>query len=294
MEKVDSFKIDHMRLVPGIYIARTDAVGNDVVTTFDIRVKRPNFEDAMTPEVSHTIEHLGAAYLRNHPTFKDLTVYFGPMGCLTGFYLILKGNYVNTMKPVVDVVLSMMKFIVDYDGNMESMGFDAESCGNYTLNDLSGAKTVAANFIVLDETFGALKFEYPTAENSPGIMTSTQIFGDDKLNRELKRARTMRQDVRLDYEETAAECNSYNKMTLAAVIEETEQHPQESFFDEPILPADSTLDVEECGDANGFVAKLDSEDSNFVAKPKQQTKPEKTKKATKKRKEPALEHSVLF
>ena len=212
-----------MRLVPGVYIARTDVVGNDVVTTFDIRVKRPNFEDAMTPAVAHTIEHCGAMYLRNHPVWAERVVYFGPMGCLTGFYLILKGNYANTMKPVVDLVLSMMQFIVDYRGNAESMGFDAESCGNYTLVDLDGAQNVAANFIVLDEALGALKFEYPTKENSPGIATSTQVFGDDRVNKDLKRARKMRQDVEADYDTQI----SSHSMSLLYIIDnvETDERP---------------------------------------------------------------------
>ena len=152
-------KIDYMRLMPGIYVNKTDVVGNEAVTTFDIRLKRPNFEDAMSSEVSHTIERCGLSFLHNHPFWADKVIYFGPSGCLTGFNLILKGNYVNTMKPVIDLVFSMMKFIVDYKGNAESLGFDAESCGNYTLDELEGAKAVCANFLVLDEALNALLFE---------------------------------------------------------------------------------------------------------------------------------------
>ena len=214
-------KIDHMRLMPGIYVNKTDVVGNEAVTTFDIRLKRPNFEDAMSSEVSHTIERCGLSFLRNHPFWADKVIYFGPSGCLTGFNLILKGNYVNTMKPVIDLVFSMMKFIVDYKGNVVSLGFDAESCGNYTLNDLEGAKTVCANFLVLDEALNALLFEYPTAENNPSIMTSTQAFGDDKVNRDLKRARTMKKDVNVDYEAEKAESKTYRELSTKITQQES-------------------------------------------------------------------------
>ena len=206
--------------MPGIYVNKTDVVGNEAVTTFDIRLKRPNFEDAMSSEVSHTIERCGLSFLHNHPFWADKVIYFGPSGCLTGFNLILKGNYVNTMKPVIDLVFSMMKFIVDYKGNAESLGFDAESCGNYTLNDLEGAKTVCANFLVLDEALNALLFEYPTAENNPSIMTSTQAFGDDKVNRDLKRARTMKKDVNVDYEAEKAESKTYREFSTKITQQE--------------------------------------------------------------------------
>ena len=199
MIHTNSAKVDHMRLVPGIYVSNSYVMGSETLTTFDIRVKRPNFEDAMSPEISHTIEHFGRYFLHKHPVFGERIVYFGPMGSLTGFTLILNGNYVNTMKPVIDLVLSMMKFIVDYNGNAESIGFDAESCGNYKLYDITGAKTVCANFIVFDEAFDTLMFEYPTAEKNPSIATSTRIFNDDKINRELKISRTKRQPVDVDY-----------------------------------------------------------------------------------------------
>ena len=214
-------KIDHMRLMPGIYVNKTDVVGNEAVTTFDIRLKRPNFEDAMSSDVSHTIERCGLSFLHKHPFWADKVIYFGPSGCLTGFNLILKGNYVNTMKPVIDLVFSMMKFIVDYKGNAESLGFDAESCGNYTLNDLEGAKTVCANFLVLDEALNALLFEYPTAENNPSIMTSTQAFGDDKVNRDLKRARTMKKDVNVDYDAEKAESKTYREFSTKITQQES-------------------------------------------------------------------------
>ena len=110
MENIASFKVDHMRLVPGIYVSRVDDVNGTEVTTYDIRLKRPNFEDAMTPEVSHTIEHFGAMYLRNHPQHKDNIIGWFPMGCLTGFYLVYKGRLEK--EAIAELILSMMKFIV--------------------------------------------------------------------------------------------------------------------------------------------------------------------------------------
>lgn len=212
---VASFKVDHMRLVPGVYISRQETFGDEMfLTTFDIRVKRPNFEPAMSPEESHTIEHIGAVFLRNVPEHKDHIVYFGPFGCLTGFALVYKSeDKIVTgdaqFREIVRLILAMMRYIVTYGGTMESVGFDAESCGNYSLNDLSGAKNVCANFLTLDEALGSLKFEYPTAANSPEIATSTSVNGDDKLNKDLVRARKSRQEVAVDYNEVSRDVNSY-------------------------------------------------------------------------------------
>ena len=93
MEKITSFTIDHLKLLPGLYVSRKDHAGDSVITTFDIRMTRPNYEPVMNTAEIHTIEHLGATYLRNHPTMKDHVLYFGPMGCRTGFYLLLTGDY---------------------------------------------------------------------------------------------------------------------------------------------------------------------------------------------------------
>lgn len=202
MDLIDSFKVDHMRLLPGIYISRVDETsGDDLLITYDIRLRRPNFEDALTPEVMHTLEHFGSMFLRNHPEHSSHIIYFGPMGCQTGMYLIYKwtSDQKPSMKIISSLVLSMMKFIVMYSGNMPSMGFDPESCGNYSLNDLGTAKTVAANFLTLDDAFGTLMFEYPNDENSAGIETSTQIFGNDKINKVLNNCRQIRQNVQIDY-----------------------------------------------------------------------------------------------
>ena len=307
-------KIDYMRLMPGIYVNNTDVVGNEAVTTFDIRLKRPNFEDAMSSEVSHTIERCGLSFLRNHPFWADKVIYFGPSGCLTGFNLILKGNYVNTMKPVIDLVFSMMKFIVDYKGNAESLGFDAESCGNYTLNDLEGAKTVCANFLVLDEALNALLFEYPTAENNPSIMTSTQAFGDDKVNRDLKRARTMKKDVNVDYEAEKAESKTYRefstkitqqeststtaaehpriikeKMTLKKLLKECleEENEIKTFINvvEKIKDASTLID-------NIISSSKEQEDDDLPLKPTTVNKKSSSKRTSKKKSD--IKHNDLF
>ena len=307
-------KIDHMRLMPGIYVNKTDVIGNEAVTTFDIRLKRPNFEDAMSSEVSHTIERCGLSFLHNHPFWTDKVIYFGPSGCLTGFNLILKGNYVNTMKPVIDLVFSMMKFIVDYKGNVESLGFDAESCGNYTLNDLEGAKTVCANFLVLDEALNALLFEYPTAENNPSIMTSTQAFGDDKVNRDLKRARTMKKDVNVDYEAEKAESKTYRefstkitqqeststtaaehpriikeKMTLKKLLKECleEENEIKTFINvvEKIKDASTLID-------NIISSSKEQEDGDLQLKPTTVNKKSSSKRTSKKKS--VIKHNDLF
>ena len=307
-------KIDHMRLMPGIYVNKTDVVGNEAVTTFDIRLKRPNFEDAMSSEVSHTIERCGLSFFHNHPFWADKVIYFGPSGCLTGFNLILKGNYVNTMKPVIDLVFSMMKFIVDYKGNAESLGFDAESCGNYTLNDLEGAKTVCANFLVLDEALNALLFEYPTAENNPSIMTSTQAFGDDKVNRDLKRARTMKKDVNVDYEAEKAESKTYRefstkitqqeltsttaaehpriikeKMTLKKLLKECleEENEIKTFINvvEKIKDASTLID-------NIISSSKEQEDDDLPLKPTTVNKKSSSKRTSKKKSD--IKHNDLF
>jgi S-ribosylhomocysteine lyase len=217
MEKIANFTVDHMRLVPGIYVSRVDNINGTEVTTYDIRLKRPNFEDAMSPEVSHTIEHFGAMYLRNHPQHKDNIIGWFPMGCLTGFYLIYKGRLPK--EAIAELILSMMKFIVDYKGNLPSMGFDPVSCGNYKLNDLFMAQTTAANFLVLNDTFDTLKFEYPTAENSPEIMISSKINGEDEFKRATREAQRVSRPVKANYEEVVS-----LKCGPTAVVNKTISH----------------------------------------------------------------------
>lgn len=127
MEKIASFTIDHLKLLPGVYVSRKDKVGQQVITTFDIRMTRPNFEPVLNTAEVHTIEHLGATFLRNDSEFKDKTIYFGPMGCRTGFYMVLAGDYDS--KDVVELVTRMFIFMKDFEGDVP--GACAKDCGNY-------------------------------------------------------------------------------------------------------------------------------------------------------------------
>ena len=115
MEKITSFTIDHIRLKPGIYVSRKDPAGSETVTTFDIRMTSPNDEPVMNTAEVHTIEHLGATFLRNHPVYKDRVLYFGPMGCRTGFYLLLVGDY--TSEDILPLIREMYEFIRDFRGD---------------------------------------------------------------------------------------------------------------------------------------------------------------------------------
>lgn len=148
METITSFTVDHMRLLQGIYVSRKDSTGHDIVTTFDIRMTRPNFEPVMNTAEVHTIEHLGATFLRNHKEMADKVVYFGPMGCRTGFYLILAGDYESIN--IVPLVREMFEFIKDFHD--EVPGAAPECCGNYLDMNLPMANYLAEKFIeeVLD------------------------------------------------------------------------------------------------------------------------------------------------
>ena len=143
MEKIASFTIDHLKLLPGIYVSRKDNVGGSIVTTFDIRMTRPNFEPVMNTAEIHTIEHLAATFLRNHKEYKDKTVYFGPMGCRTGFYLLLAGDYES--KDIVELMKEMFVFIRDYHD--EVPGACAKDCGNYLDMNLPMANYLADKFL---------------------------------------------------------------------------------------------------------------------------------------------------
>lgn len=127
MEKITSFTIDHIKLQPGLYVSRKDKVGTETVTTFDLRLTSPNEEPVMNTAEVHTIEHLAATYLRNEPRWKDRVLYFGPMGCRTGFYLLLAGDY--TSQDVLPLVLDCFRFIRDYQGDVP--GASPKDCGNY-------------------------------------------------------------------------------------------------------------------------------------------------------------------
>lgn len=143
METIASFTVDHMRLLPGVYVSRKDSTGQDVVTTFDIRMTRPNFEPVMNTAEMHTIEHLGATFLRNQEEWRDKVIYFGPMGCRTGFYLLLAGDYES--EDIVPLLREMYDFIRLYEG--EIPGAAPEACGNYLDQNLPMAKYLAERFL---------------------------------------------------------------------------------------------------------------------------------------------------
>ncbi|MDO4743146.1 MAG: S-ribosylhomocysteine lyase, partial [bacterium] len=143
MKKIESFQVDHLKLNRGIFVSRKDVVGTHTITTFDIRLKRPNREPVMNTGEIHAIEHLAATFLRNHSEYKDKTVYFGPMGCRTGFYVIFKGDL--TSDDVIEILREMFCFIARFEG--EVPGADPKSCGNYLDMDLSTAKIEADRFL---------------------------------------------------------------------------------------------------------------------------------------------------
>lgn len=143
METITSFTVDHMKLLPGVYVSRKDSTGNDIVTTFDLRMTRPNYEPVMNTAEIHTIEHLGATFLRNHTKWGEKTVYFGPMGCRTGFYLILAGDYESDQ--IVPLLREMYEFIRDYEGKVP--GADPKECGNYLDLNLPMAKVLAERYL---------------------------------------------------------------------------------------------------------------------------------------------------
>ncbi|WP_319777674.1 S-ribosylhomocysteine lyase [Maridesulfovibrio sp.] len=142
MNKIESFKIDHTRLKRGIYVSRRDEIGSENITTFDLRVKEPNNESVLDPAAAHTLEHIGATFLRNHAEYGDKIIYFGPMGCLTGFYLLLNGRYDS--KDVLGLIKELFRFAAEFEG--EVPGASAVECGNYALMDLPLAKEEAAKY----------------------------------------------------------------------------------------------------------------------------------------------------
>lgn len=142
MEKIASFKVNHLILLPGLYVSRKDLVSDSVVTTFDMRVTRPNLEPVMDTGSIHTFEHIGATFLRNDKEWKNRIIYFGPMGCRTGFYLIISGDLES--KDVLDLVKKMVKYVIDFNGNIP--GATPKDCGNYSDMNLSGAKSFAIKY----------------------------------------------------------------------------------------------------------------------------------------------------
>ena len=143
MEKIASFTIDHLKLVPGVYVSRKDTIGKEVITTFDLRMTSPNDEPVMNTAEVHTIEHLAATFLRNHPVYGNKTIYFGPMGCRTGFYLLLAGNL--TSKEIIPLMIEMFEFIRDFNG--EVPGASPKDCGNYLDMNLTMANYLAKRYL---------------------------------------------------------------------------------------------------------------------------------------------------
>lgn len=143
MKKIASFTVNHRALLQGVYVSRVDHVGNETITTFDIRMTRPNEELPMNTGTVHAIEHLGATWLRNQADIEDKVIYFGPMGCRTGFYLILAGAYVSG--DIVPLLKGMYDYIISFQ-EKNIPGATPADCGNYRDMDLEGAKTYAAYF----------------------------------------------------------------------------------------------------------------------------------------------------
>jgi S-ribosylhomocysteine lyase len=151
MEKIASFTVNHLDLMPGVYVSRQDKVGAETITTFDLRMTAPNREPVMNTAEMHTIEHLGATFLRNDEEYKDRIIYFGPMGCRTGFYLLVAGDV--TSKEIVPLVTRMFEFVREFDG--EIPGAAAKDCGNYLDQNLPMANFLARRY--LDNTLYNIK-----------------------------------------------------------------------------------------------------------------------------------------
>ena len=143
MEKIASFTIDHIKLEPGVYVSRKDTVGAEVITTIDLRMTSPNDEPVMNTAEMHTIEHLAATFLRNHAVYGSKTIYFGPMGCRTGFYLLLAGDYES--KDIVGLIIEMFEFIRDFKGDVP--GASPKDCGNYLDMNLGMANYLANRYL---------------------------------------------------------------------------------------------------------------------------------------------------
>ena len=157
MEKITSFTIDHIKLQPGLYVSRKDTIGGQTVTTFDLRLVSPNEEPVMNTAEIHTMEHLAATYLRNEPVWKERVLYFGPMGCRTGFYLLLAGDLQS--RDVVDLVRDCFRFIAEFEG--EVPGASPRDCGNYLDMNLPMAQFWGAKYAALLEKITDDRLVYP-------------------------------------------------------------------------------------------------------------------------------------
>ena len=157
MDKIPSFTINHNLLLRGIYVSRKDTIGGDTVTTFDIRMKEPNREPALHPGALHTIEHLAATYLRNNEEWQDRIVYWGPMGCLTGNYLLMKGDMKS--EEIVKLMIDTFEFVANYDGVVP--GTEPQDCGNYLLHDLPMARYEAKQYLKVLKNIKPENLNYP-------------------------------------------------------------------------------------------------------------------------------------
>ena len=155
MELIPSFKVDHTKLIPGIYESRVDIIDNNYVTTFDIRMKRPNIEPCVEPAAMHTIEHIIATFLRSDDEWKEKIVYWGPMGCMTGSYLIVKGR--PTSKEILPLMIRAFEYAANFEGDIP--GATAESCGNYKFQDLDKAKEEAGIYLEVLKTNPGLRYQ---------------------------------------------------------------------------------------------------------------------------------------
>jgi len=159
MEKIASFQVDHVRLKPGVYVSRKDEFGDTVITTFDLRFKEPNKEPVLDQPALHTIEHLGATFLRFHNKWAGKVVYFGPMGCRTGFYLILEGEYASA--DILPLLAEMFDWVEKFDGPIP--GATAEECGNWREQNIDMAKLECSKYAALIKKGKKENLEYPAA-----------------------------------------------------------------------------------------------------------------------------------
>lgn len=158
MEKIASFTIDHLRLEPGIFVSRKDVTpSGDVITTFDIRMTRPNREPALSPQALHAMEHLAATYLRNHPEWGPRIVYWGPMGCCTGNYLLVKGDLQS--RDILELIRETMEFVAGFEGDIP--GATPRDCGNYSYMNLEDARQAATRYLEILAAPAQQNLEYP-------------------------------------------------------------------------------------------------------------------------------------
>ncbi len=172
MDLIPSFSVDHTKIIPGIFISRVDTVGDQKVTTYDVRVTKPNREPAVDVAAMHSLEHIIATYMRNDTEWKDRIIYWGPMGCLTGFYLIVKGN--RKPKEIYDLILRAFKYV---EKSEYVPGASPINCGNYRLHNLESAKLYARKFAdyLTENKINSDIFEYPKSER-PLTADGRQFF----------------------------------------------------------------------------------------------------------------------